>query len=122
MQEAQDDATLPKEAIYLHCVSAYPCPLEEAGLGAIEPHEGYSDHTRCVHTGGWAVASGADYLEVHYRLDATSPACPDYPVALSPAQLGQYVLLARTAFQARGSGEKQIQESERINMKHRVIT
>jgi len=121
MQEESDDAALPKEAIYLHCVSAYPCPLEEANLGAIEPHEGYSDHTRCIYTGGLAVACGADYLEVHYRLDSTSAACPDYPVALSPSQLAQYVMFARTAAEARGDGVKRVMECERPNLRYRVL-
>ena len=121
MQEEADDVTLPKDAIYLHCVSAYPTPLEDAALGAIEPQEGYSDHTRCIYTGGLAVASGAHFLEVHYRLDATSPTCPDYPVALSPNQLKQYVMFARTAWLARGDGQKRIMDVERENLKHRVI-
>lgn len=121
MQGAHDARpTKSEEAIYLHCVSAYPCPLEEASLGAIEPHEGYSDHTRCVYTGGLAVASGADYLEVHYRLAPTRPTCPDYVVALAPDQLKAYVEFARTAAEMRGSGEKIIQPSEEVNRKHIV--
>jgi len=122
MTDESDDRDLPREAVYLHCVSAYPCPMEDAALGAIEPHEGYSDHTRCVYTGGLAVASGADYLEVHYRLAHTSRACPDFPVALSPDQLAQYIFFARTAALARGDGTKRIQESERENLRYRVIS
>jgi len=121
MQDEQEDAQLPKEAIYLHCVSAYPCPLEEANLGAIEPHEGYSDHTRCIYTGGLAVACGADYLEVHYRLDSTSTTCPDYPVALSPSQLAQYIMFARTAAEAKGDGQKRVMDCERPNLRYRVL-
>lgn len=109
-----------RSGIYLHCVSAYPCPMEEASLGAIEFGEGYSDHTRCVLTGGLAVASGANFLEVHYRLDSTSEGCPDYPVSLSPQQLAQYVEIACTAALARGTGEKMIMESEKVNLKYRV--
>lgn len=108
--------------VYLHCVSAYPCPIEEANLGAIEPHEGYSDHTRMVMTGAMAVSAGADYLEVHYRLNSTSDACPDYPVALSPTELQNYTRWARVAYRMRGSGEKVIQESERVNLQHRVVS
>lgn len=121
MTEERDNEHFPEEAIKLHCVSAYPCPLEEASLGAIEQFAGYSDHTRCVYTGGLAVASGADYLEVHYRLDSTSPACPDYCVALSPIQLREYIFFARTAAAMRGDGAKRVQSSERMNMQYRVI-
>jgi sialic acid synthase SpsE len=122
MQDESERASLPREAIRLHCVSAYPCPMEEANLGAIELHEGYSDHTRCIYTGGLAVAAGADYLEVHYRLDHTSRTCPDYPVALSPNQLASYVYFARTAALAHGDGSKVIQECERENLRYRVIS
>lgn len=110
------------EFIQLHCVSAYPCPVEEANLGAIEPHEGYSDHTRMVLTGALAVAAGADYLEVHFRLNTTSESCPDYPVSLSPAELKNYIRWARVAYQMRGTGEKVIQPSERPNLAHRVVS
>lgn len=121
MQNERDDGDRPHEAIYLHCVSAYPCPMEEAALGAIEPHEGYSDHTRCVYTGGLAVAAGADYLEVHYRLPHTSQACADYPVSLSPAELGRYIYFAREAASARGDGQKRVMDSERANLRYRVV-
>jgi sialic acid synthase SpsE len=122
MQDEAERATLPRGSIRLHCVSAYPCPMEQANLGAIELHEGYSDHTRCIYTGGLAVAAGADYLEVHYRLDHTSRACPDYPVSLDPAQLASYIYFARTAALARGAGEKVIQDAERENMRYRVVS
>jgi sialic acid synthase SpsE len=122
MQDERDVPASRWPAIRLHCVSAYPAPLEEANLGAIEPHEGYSDHTRCIYTGGLAVAAGADYLEVHYRLQQTPTTCPDYPVALSPTQLAQYVDFARTAALARGSGDKVPQDCERDNMRYRVIS
>lgn len=122
MQGVEDDALLPKGAIYLHCVSAYPCPPEQANLGAIEPHEGYSDHTRMVLTGGFAVMAGADYLECHYRLDDTNINCPDYPVALTPAELGKYIYCARTAAAMRGDGDKKVMECEVENLKYRVIS
>jgi sialic acid synthase SpsE len=59
-------------------------------------------------------------LEVHFRLDDTSPDCPDYPVALSPAELTEYIRLARLAHTMRGDGVKRPQPSELANMKHRV--
>ena len=122
MQDEADDHQLPKDAIYLHCVSAYPCPIAEANLGAIEPHEGYSDHTRMIFTGAMAVSAGADYLEVHFRLQDTTNNCPDYVVALTPDELKRYVEWARTAAIMRGDGIKKVQESERDNMKYRVVS
>lgn len=111
---------IPNRAIRLHCVSAYPCLIDEANLGAIERGHGYSDHTKSVFTGAFAVSAGANYLEVHYRLNGTSQSCPDYPVSLSPEGLVQYVALARTAYRMRGDGRKVPREGERANMAYRV--
>ena len=75
----------------LHCISAYPTPIEQANLGAIRYCHGYSDHTHDVLTGALAVAAGAQILEVHFRLDDTDPANPDYATALTPGQLKDYI-------------------------------
>lgn len=121
MQDGRDELDLPKDAIRLHSVAAAPCPLEQANLGAIEPHEGYWDHTRAVFTGSWAVMAGADYLAVPFRLGHTSPAWSGYSVALSPDLLASYIYLARTAAEARGGGEKVIQDAERAQLPYRVV-
>lgn len=122
MQTSHDDSYLPRRGIRLHCVSAYPCPPYEANLGAIERGQGYSDHTRCVFTGAFAVSAGADYLEVHYRLDDTPESCPDYVVSLDPDGLQKYIGLAREAYRMRGDGRKMPQLSERESLAHRVTS
>ena len=122
MMTDHDLSYIPKRAIRLHCVSAYPCPPYEANLGAIELGQGYSDHTRCVFTGAFAVSAGANFLEVHYRLVATPETCPDYPVALDPDGLLKYVSLAREAAKMRGDGKKQPQLSEQAMLQHRVTS
>lgn len=122
MMTSHDLSYLPKRAIRLHCTSAYPCPPYEAGLGAIERGHGYSDHTRCVFTGAFAVSAGADYLEVHFRAGSTPESCPDYVVALDPDGLQKYIALAREAFRMRGDGRKQPQLSESESLKHRVVS
>ncbi len=121
MQDGREDMDLPKEAILLHTVVADPCPLESANLGAIEPHEGYADFTRCIYTGGLAVMAGADYLLVPFRLTHTSPTCAGYAVALSPTDLTKYVYFSHEAAAAKGAGEKVVQEIERAQLRHRVV-
>ena len=121
MMNDEDIEDIPDLTWTLHCVSAYPTPLEEASLGAIWGGHGYSDHTNCLYTGGFAVSAGADMLEVHYRLDDTSKECPDYVVAHPPASLTEYIRLARLAHTMRGDGVERPQPSERVNMKHRVL-
>src|SRR4029077_18905948 len=51
----------------LHCVSAYPCPLNQLNLGAIRESklDGFSDHSGDVRVGAWAFCAGANILEVH---------------------------------------------------------
>jgi sialic acid synthase SpsE len=122
MQTTHDETYLPRQGIRLHCVSAYPCPPYEANLGAIERGQGYSDHTRCVFTGAFAVAAGASYLEVHYRLADTPIECPDYSVSLDPDGLMKYISLALEAYKMRGDGRKQPQLSELGNTLYRVIS
>jgi sialic acid synthase SpsE len=111
---------------YLACTSAYPCPPEEAALRAVWGVHGYSDHTRLALTGALAVAAGAKILEVHFRLEDTKPECPDYCVALSPTELGEYVEGARLAALMYGTGEwaekPDVQPSEVVNLKHRVMS
>lgn len=94
----------------LHCVSAYPTPIEAANLGAIgalgsafQVPVGYSDHTTNVETGGWAVMAGACILEKHFTLDPEMPG-PDHRMSLSPPQLATYVRGVRDAERARGNG------------------
>jgi N,N'-diacetyllegionaminate synthase len=106
----------------LHCVSAYPTPLDQANLSAIQAYsmDGYSDHTRHVIAGSQAVAYGATVVEAHYRLDACSPANPDYVVAFSPAEFAQYVRYVRDAEVMRGTGRKIIQPCEAPMLRYKV--
>lgn len=105
--------------VFLHCVSGYPTPLDQASLCCLDGQDGYSDHTRNVLTGAVAVGAGAHVLEVHFRLDDTTKECADYVVALTPAELGQYVWNARQAGRMMSS-TKTVQDCERINLRHRV--
>jgi sialic acid synthase SpsE len=107
----------------LHCVSAYPAPLEEANLGVIARYglDGWSDHTANPLTGALAVAAGARILEVHFRLDETEPTNPDYVVSLSPGGLRSYIWLARRAAEAMGDGIKRCMPSEERNRRHRYV-
>src|SRR5690349_13768969 len=111
-----------KRIKYLHCVSAYPCPHDQASLAVLRSglFDGYSDHTKYVFTGGLAVAAGARILEVHFRLEGTSPDNPDYGTALTPEQLGVYVEFVRKAEAMSGDGQKRIQPAEKAMAKYRV--
>ncbi len=99
--------------IFLHCVSSYPTPADQATLGAITamrqawPHMriGYSDHTTDTVTGALAVAAGACLLEKHLTLGKSRKG-PDHAASLEPLEMTQYAWHARQAFAMRGPFEK----------------
>lgn len=97
--------------VLLHCVSCYPTSLAQINLRAIEKlagefdvPAGLSDHTLSTEVGGWAVASGACVLEKHMTLDNRRRG-PDHAMSLTPDQLAAYIVRAREAERAMGSGE-----------------
>jgi N,N'-diacetyllegionaminate synthase len=129
MKDEEDYATpnagqwwmIDKNVRLLHCVSAYPTPLDQANLSVLGSlYAGYSDHTHNVLTGALAVAAGAKIIEVHFRLDDTDPENPDYATALSPGQLKDYVYLIRQAEMMMGDGVKKPQPAEEAMMAYRV--
>jgi sialic acid synthase SpsE len=115
-------ATPPYDTFQLHCVSAYPTPFDQANLALLYrgQHQGYSDHTCCVHTGGFATAAGAKILEVHFRNWTTARDNPDYMTALDPGQLTEYVRLVRLAEKMLGDGERRVQPAEAAMSAYKV--
>ena len=107
---------------YLHCVSAYPAPLEELCLAVIRRHglHGLSDHTRHPWTGALAVAAGAEIIEFHVRLDDTLPTNADYQVSRSPAEAREYVANVRLAERMLGDGVKRVMPCEEPMLRYRV--
>ena len=81
---------------------------------------GLSDHTRNPLTGALAVAAGARYIETHFRLNDTDPACPDYAVSRTPDELYAYIRNIRQAEILMGEPVKRIQPSEEANLRYRV--
>lgn len=106
----------------LHCVSAYPTPVSDANLAAIETlrhHEeipvGWSDHSRnpgvihrAVHR--W----GAPMVEVHVDLDGEGMEYAPGHCWL-PKEIGEVIASLAAGFNADGSGEKAPVESEKAD-------
>lgn len=115
LRRAADGARLA----LLQCVSAYPTPDEDAGLGAIATLAletrlpvGYSDHTTGVDTGAMAVCAGACLLEKHLTHNRQAQG-PDHAASLEPDELEQYVRLARRAQRMMGGPDKCVRPLER---------
>lgn len=90
VKEKTEDVTV------LHCVSNYPCPLEDLNLLTIPflkkhfPKVGFSDHSLEVSTGLMAVQMGAEVIEKHFTLDRNAWG-PDHKCSLLPHEFAQMV-------------------------------
>jgi N,N'-diacetyllegionaminate synthase len=102
----------------LHCVSAYPAPVAETNLRAMDTLRarfgvpvGLSDHTLGIEIALAAVARGAAVVEKHLTLDRTLPG-PDHRASLEPADFAALVRGARAIESALGDGDKRPMPSE----------
>lgn len=98
MTIAMHEGAVECEIRFLHCIDKYPTPIGEANLRgmAVAMYDGFSDHTRNVNMGGWAVAAGAKYVEVHFQ-PWNVQEHPDTCVSLTPSELWRYVQNIRQA-------------------------
>lgn len=82
----------------LHCVSEYPCPLENLNLKTITllkkefPNTkiGFSDHSIFKSTGRMAVQLGAEIIEKHFTLDKNAWG-PDHKASLEPREFKEMI-------------------------------
>ena len=106
----------------LQCTTAYPTPVEDANLRALETLRdqfglpvGYSDHTLGVDAAIAAVALGARVIEKHFTLDKGAIG-PDHSASLEPVELTDFVERLQGMVRAMGSGEKKAGASEMENI------
>ena len=104
----------PYPVKYLHCVSKYPTPVNEAMLCDIYINgcDGFSDHTRYIPMGSWAVAAGAQIVEAHFCDWETNWDNPDRCVSHDPSSLIRYVEMIREVELALYGAEKAESKTE----------
>ncbi len=102
----------------LHCVSAYPAPLEDMNLRAmltlresLQVPTGLSDHSLGITVPIAAAALGAVCIEKHFTLDKSLPG-PDHQASLDPQELAAMVAAIRDVEKALGTGVKTPADSE----------
>lgn len=99
-------------ACWMHCVSAYPCPTNEANMLSVAGHvDGFSDHTIGHICAIMAVARGAKFIEKHFTLDHTDDG-PDHHMSVEPTELAAYVRAIRLAESALGDGIRRVMPCE----------
>ena len=99
---------------YMHCVSSYPCPLDQANMSLIdgEPNiTGFSDHTLGSMCAIMAVARGAKFIEKHFTLDRHADG-PDHHMSLEPDEMARYIADIRLAESALGDGVRRVMPCE----------
>lgn len=110
-------------ATLLHCTSAYPCPITDVHLAAMDTLRarfgcpvGYSDHTAGIVIALAAVARGATVLEKHLTLNRNAEG-PDHKASIEPDDFKIMVEGIRRIEKAIGKPEKQAQPSEAATIK-----
>ncbi len=109
-----------EDIVLLHCVSAYPTPLEEINVRAVRSLEesfdvpvGFSDHTLDpTITPASAVSHGASVIEKHFTIDSSLEGM-DHGHSLEPDELTEMVEAIRDTKRAQGDGDIGIQDIER---------
>jgi sialic acid synthase SpsE len=106
--------------VLLHCVSAYPTPLADCNLEMIDVLKeryrlpvGYSGHELGYLPTVVAVGMGAQVVERHFTLDKTMVGF-DHKMSLEPDELIAMVRDIRNVRKIRGTGQKQVSETEWI--------
>ncbi len=109
----------------LHCVSAYPAPIDEANVMTVPDLArrfgvvtGLSDHTPGSAAAVAAVALGAAIIEKHFTL-ARADGGPDAAFSLEPAEFTALVADCKAAWRALGAATYDDLGSERAAAGHR---
>ena len=111
--------------VLLHCVSAYPAPMEEANVRTVPDLaerfgviSGLSDHTPGSAASVAAVALGACVIEKHFTL-ARSDGGPDAAFSLEPAEFTALTRDCKEAWRALGKVGYDLLGSEQANISFR---
>lgn len=127
IQEAIDAARSAgcKQLAILHCVSGYPAPAQDYNLRTIPDMinrfglvTGLSDHTLDNTTAITSVALGASIIEKHFTLNRNGGG-PDDSFSLEPLELLDLCNSVKTVWQALGSINYNLKDSEKQNLKFR---
>jgi N-acetylneuraminate synthase/N,N'-diacetyllegionaminate synthase len=115
--------TLADRLVLMHCVSAYPAPLEEANLLAIPflaerygVTTGYSNHVVEPDVCIAAAALGASVIEVHFTDQREGRTFHDHALSFEPSYLARLVAMAPRIRAARGSYGKERMACELPNL------
>ena len=106
----------------LHCNTAYPTPLTDVNLRAMNTIKeefdipvGFSDHSEGIEASIAAVAMGASIIEKHFTIDKNMEG-PDHLSSLNPLEIKNLIISIKKVTEALGSRAKEPTESEKENI------
>ncbi|MBX7248272.1 MAG: pseudaminic acid synthase [Caulobacteraceae bacterium] len=109
------------QLVLLHCVSAYPAPVEDANVRTVPDLGarfgcvcGLSDHTLGSAAAIASIALGGSVVEKHFTLNR-SDGGPDAGFSLEPAEFTALVRDCKDAWRALGRAHYDLKGSERAN-------
>lgn len=110
------------QLVVLHCISAYPAPMEDANLRTI-PNlsetfgviSGLSDHTMGTAASVTAIALGGSVIEKHFTL-ARADGGPDSAFSLEPEEFTRLVEDSKATWAALGRVRYDLKGSEAANI------
>ncbi|MDX2252291.1 MAG: N-acetylneuraminate synthase family protein [Nitrospira sp.] len=130
-REEIGEERLRERVALLHCVSAYPVPIEQANLLSIpflreqfELVTGYSNHVIGTEAVLAAVALGAQIVEVHVTDRRAGRDFRDHAMSFEPPELADLIVSVRKVTSSLGERGKSLQPSEmaiRIAMRKGVV-
>ncbi len=96
--DAMDAGAQYGQLCMMHCVSAYPCPPEEAAMLAMREGDGLSDHTKGIEAAVIATVRRARVIEKHLKLpNLLGENGPDDGFAVEPPAFKRMVQAVRSA-------------------------
>jgi sialic acid synthase SpsE len=107
-----------EKAIFMHCVSSYPCPANKVNLPRLEymrnftKQIGYSGHFHGIDDAIAAICCGATYIEKHFTIDNNLDG-RDNKFALLPKDLNKLNLFRKNFCQMNIDLGKDLQECEK---------
>ncbi len=112
--------SINKKLILMHCISAYPSPIEHLNLKCIAALKmkyklniGFSDHSTSLLAPAIAVSIGASVIEKHFTLDNGLKG-PDHKISLNPENFSIMINNIKDVLIMLGAGKKPIIKQEEI--------
>jgi len=105
------------DVVFLHCVTKYPCPLDEVNMDRMLYIKdkgfrvGYSDHTTGTEAAKYAICLGAEYVEKHFSLNRYLPG-RDQKMSATIDEFSEIVDWARLVEEMKGTPIPDLSQDE----------